>query len=205
MRPGCLWDQCQPLTGGRLIGGAHFTGRRAGGGQASRELLGGSMWPGGGSTLCRCLAHRSWVTDNAVLSVGSVCGDARLRLQAEGLLKIHFSGKSLSAVWRMDWERLFLSGSRAWVVSALPAVQSLPLALPGTHRSGPAAPAPASPADLGPPGPSTGARNVRREALDSSGWSGPSPTASDLAAAALGHVYSLHVGRRRPRGVRSLV
>lgn len=72
--------------------------------------------------------------------MGSVCEDARLRLQAEelvlwqGLVKIHFSGKSLSAVWRMDWEGLFLSGSRAWVVSALPAVQSLPLALPGAQE-----------------------------------------------------------------------
>lgn len=80
------------------------------------------------------------ITDDAVLSMGSVCEDARLRLQAEelvlwqGLVKIHFSGKSLSAVWRMDWEGLFLSGSRAWVVSALPAVQSLPLALPGAQE-----------------------------------------------------------------------
>lgn len=150
------------------------------------------------------------VTDNAVLSVGSVCEDARLRLQAEelvlcqGLVKIHFSGKSLSAVWRMDWEGLFLSGSRAWVFSALRAVQCLPLAVPGAHRSGPA-PAPASPEELGPPGPSTGAHNVRREALDGSGWSGPSPTVSDPAAAALGHVHSLPVGRWRPGGARSLV
>lgn len=89
------------------------------------------MWLSGESVLCECLAHGLWDHNKAVLSVGSVCEDTKLRLQAEelvlwqegagGLVKIHFSGKSqLCEGW--IGEDLFLWGSRAWVFSALRAI-----------------------------------------------------------------------------------
>lgn len=49
-----------PSQEGGLLEGGTSHRCRAGGGQDSQELLGGSMWPSGGSTLCKCLAHRSW-------------------------------------------------------------------------------------------------------------------------------------------------
>jgi len=44
------------------------------------------MWLSGESVLCECLAHGLWDHNKAVLSVGSVCEDTKLLLQAEELV-----------------------------------------------------------------------------------------------------------------------